>query len=281
MMKELTIEITNHCPLNCLHCSTRAGKDGSLYMPLDEVERYIGIFKDFDTVRISGGEPFEHPDLSDILKLIKSDRRKTVVLSCGVTQREDEFPHEIRPEQMKALAPNIDEIVFSMKGFYDVHDQIVTSDEHWTRQPSYWDMMIDSCENAQRAGIEISYHTVLMKSNFEDLRNIALAVSCSRLEITPPDKRYHLHILRFVKQGRGKDNPDQALDEDQLKALPGLAAELEERFGIRITYTNSFQQKVCDCGSAKAVVTIQGEIIPCSALKHGGGAGKYACRYRI
>ncbi|MEK6960089.1 MAG: radical SAM protein [Nanoarchaeota archaeon] len=280
-MKELTIEITDRCPLNCLYCSTRAGKDGNRYISRDDVARYLVMFEDFDTVRISGGEPFEHPELEDILKTIKGDGRKTTVLSCGVTQREDDFPHAIRPERMKTLAPNIDELIFSIYGFYEVHDQIVTSDQNWTRQLPYWDMMIDSCENAQRARIPVSYHTVLMKSNFENLTRIALAVSRSRLEITPSDTIYHLHILRFVKQGRGEDNPDQALDEDQLNALPGLAAELEKRFNIRITYTNSFQQKVCDCGSGKAVVTIQGEIIPCSALKHSGETGKYACRSRI
>jgi len=68
-MKELTIEITNYCSLNCLHCSTKANTQGEIFFSVNQINNYLNQFPDFKKVRLSGGEPFEHPDLVEILKM--------------------------------------------------------------------------------------------------------------------------------------------------------------------------------------------------------------------
>jgi len=194
-MKELTIEITDKCSLNCLHCSTKAGLNGKIFLSLDDIEGYLERFHDFEVVRLSGGEPFEHPQIVDLCKLVKDYGRISKILSIGVKNRR-EFDETL----MREVKPYLDEIVFSMHGYYNVHDSIVTSDKQWTRQLPYWDMMCDSFDSARAAGIPISFQTVLMKNNYEDLRNMALNMwsfkKCGR-------ENYKWHILRFVKQGRG------------------------------------------------------------------------------
>ena len=63
------------------------------------------------------------------------------------------------------------------------------------------------------------------------------------------DEMMNWHILRFVKQGRGKINSNQVLDEGQLESLPELVNKLKARYSnLNISYTNSFDQKKCDCG---------------------------------
>ena len=274
VMKKLTIEITNRCSLKCPQCSTEEGNDGKVFVSMKSVAESLERFPDFKAVRISGGEPFMHPEIVGLAKLVHEQNRRVQILSCGV------WYHKPIPKSlMLEISPYADEIIFSMQGYYSQHDSIVTSDKDWLSHPPYWDMLCDTVDNTILAGIPISFQTVVMKSNYDYLRDIALCVSgISRAS----DQGVDWRILRFVKQGRGAIHPDQALDAEQMQGLAKRIKELSNEFGISITCSNSFEQKRCGCGSEKAVVTYDGEIIPCSALKHGSDAkGKFQCRNRI
>ena len=279
-MKELTLEITNNCFLNCIQCSTKANPKGKIYFSLEQVASYLDRFTDFDVVRLSGGEPFQHPQLRDIVRIIHKQNKKVQILSCGVKNG-----REISEKEMSSVKKYIDEIIFSMHGDDPLHDQIVTSDEFWLRHPPYWDMVSDSADNALMNGINVSFQTVLMQANYSQLESIAHCLDslsyCRKVNCSI-DKNTKWHILRFVKQGRGEENSAQALNPEQLKDLPNVLKELSERYKVSITYSNSFAQDQCDCGSQKAVVTVDQEIIPCSALKYNPkNKGKFGCKYRI
>lgn len=65
--KELTLEITNQCTLNCAWCSSGASPSG-LHTPLNSILTTLRAMQPrCKTVRLSGGEPTLHPDLSSIL----------------------------------------------------------------------------------------------------------------------------------------------------------------------------------------------------------------------
>ncbi|MFH1682653.1 MAG: radical SAM protein [Candidatus Woesearchaeota archaeon] len=194
-MKELTIEITNRCRLNCLHCSTDAKDKGDIFFSLDEVTGYLSRFDDFDRVRLSGGEPFEHPQLTEIASMIKDQGREVYVLTCGVLSS-----GLISRSKFSQIKPFVDEVVFSVQGDWDAHDYIVTGDKNFISHPAYWEGVVDSADNAVLAGVDLSFHTVAMKSNYDSLEEIAKLVglfSASRKKIT------QWHVLRFIKQGRG------------------------------------------------------------------------------
>ena len=142
---------------------------------------------------------------------------------------------------------------------------------------------MDSSENANWEGVPIAFQSIIMKHNFSYLRKIAWCVNqvsyCCK-------KSLKLHYLRYVKQGRGKINSDQAPAEEQNAAIPEIMKAISEEFpNVKISYTNSFEAKKCECGTRKAVVTIQGEVIPCSALKYATAeelsVGMFACRGRV
>ena len=133
LMKELTLEITNKCPQNCLHCSTMAGPKRKKFLTLEQIVRYIDCFPDFKSIRLSGGEPFLHPQIIDVAKLCYDKNKKTQVLSCGVIKQCSPIPYET----FRAIKPYVDEVIFSIHGFYSLHDQIVSSDTNWVRQPPY------------------------------------------------------------------------------------------------------------------------------------------------
>lgn len=64
---EVTIEITQFCPCQCVYCSTNATPEGK---PLNK-ETIFGFLKSLedpiDRINISGGEPVSHPDFYEIL----------------------------------------------------------------------------------------------------------------------------------------------------------------------------------------------------------------------
>jgi len=281
-MKELTLEITNHCSMNCIHCSTKATERGSSYIKEDMLKEYLKKFKEYDTVRLSGGEPFDHCHIDKICQTIHNQGKKVNILSCGVYigYHGDSLPFRFLEE----IQPHVNEIIFSYHGQEKLHNKITGSWKQ-TGKYSFWDMLCDSVNSTSRAKIPYSFETVLMKENLLKMDEIAKNMSAfgvGKFLNGSEDERMHWHILRFVKQGRGKTHQYQAPSKEDIIKFPGMVEKFRKNYSnLDITYTNSFEQKECDCGSKKAVITCHGEIIPCSALKYGAKKGKFACLERV
>jgi hypothetical protein len=278
--KELTIEITSSCDLECSVCSTNSVHDRSSELSTRDIESILTEFPDFKKVRLSGGEPFKHPYLLDIVKLLKKQNKRIEILTCGV---KDYQP--IDGGTIEKIRPYIDKIVFSIHGPHGLHDKIVMPNE--TSPTEYWNILMTSVMNTVWNKVAHSYHTVVLLNNFNSLGDLAVDIATIR-DIVFARGRYkrmdypvNWHLLRFVKQGRGAENPDLALNPDQLMEFPTLVKYLSNRYFLQITYTNSFDMKACDCGLRKAVVTSDGTRIDCSALKYGSESGRFACKKRI
>lgn len=97
--KELTLEITSQCTLNCAWCSSSATPEGE-HLPLSTIFKTLRDMQPFcKTVRFSGGEPLLHPQLREFLVEAKEFMGYRVLLltngqdALGVTARDlvDEF----------------------------------------------------------------------------------------------------------------------------------------------------------------------------------------------
>ncbi|MDD5191530.1 MAG: radical SAM protein [Candidatus Nanoarchaeia archaeon] len=280
-MKELTLEITNRCSLNCILCSTIAGPKGDIFLSLNKIEEIIDKYEDFNVVRLSGGEPFEHPKLNKICKLIKSKNKKVKILSSGIF-----YDYSLPLGWLKDMDKNIDEVIFSYHGREKIHESITNPEK---KKKEYTNLLYASIDKVTILKIPYSFETVVIKKNFNRLEEIAKMMSLfafhkwfntTRLradELT--DTRWHL--LKFVKQGRGLENSDLALSYKESKKIPLIAEKLMDKYpALIITCSNSFENKKCDCGSKKAVYTCYNEEIPCSALKNSIYRGRFSCRFR-
>lgn len=252
-MKELTLDITNNCSLNCIHCSTNALKAGSISFTHAQVLSYLDQFPDFESIRLSGGEPFNNPNLREILRAVKGRKKHVTVLTSGVS-----FDKSLRLDDFVQL---IDELVFSIQGPRQVHNHVVG-----TNFDAY-SIMLNSTFRAEDLGIPYSFHTVAMTQNYAEFPALARYIGSTKM---------NWHVLRLTSQGRADSS--MLLTETQLADLPRLLDSFAKEYGIEVTMSDSFKREKCNCGTEKAAVTCQGTIVPCSALKYSQRDGFPCCR---
>ena len=75
--KTLELHVTDHCNLNCKSCSHYAPIADEFYISLRELEQYYNNIKNsrvifFSTLRLMGGEPLLHPNITEIIKLTRT-----------------------------------------------------------------------------------------------------------------------------------------------------------------------------------------------------------------
>lgn len=84
------IFITNQCNLKCVHCFSSRDEQKVSQLSLKELQsifdqlEMMGVFE----VRITGGEPLQHPDIHEILRTLKDKRFRKVILTNGTMLNE-------------------------------------------------------------------------------------------------------------------------------------------------------------------------------------------------
>jgi len=136
-MKELTLEITNKCNQNCPWCSSSSVLDGRH----NPVRKMVGILENYqnecDTVRISGGEPTLHPDLSLIVRRAKELKYRVVLLTTGVTlyNRKELFFPQVDQYWINVVNSQSIQGAITLKSFFGaevgMHIVMVKGNEDW------------------------------------------------------------------------------------------------------------------------------------------------------
>ena len=113
------LEITDSCNLHCNQCFADSAAEGS-FMPVAEVKRRIeNLIRcegKIEVVQISGGEPTLHPQLVDIIELIKSYDVQSVMLNTNGI-RIAQSPDFI--ERLSLVEPTKPSIYLQFDGFKD------------------------------------------------------------------------------------------------------------------------------------------------------------------
>lgn len=75
-MEQISIEIIHKCPNQCLHCSSYSDINCTLKINTDKIKEVIDSAVKLNTkiLSISGGEPFLHEDLLEIVKYAKEKK---------------------------------------------------------------------------------------------------------------------------------------------------------------------------------------------------------------
>ncbi|KKK79829.1 hypothetical protein LCGC14_2829580, partial [marine sediment metagenome] len=113
------LEITDRCNLLCAQCFASSEAEGA-FLPLTEAERRIrNLLKcegRAEVVQISGGEPTLHPQLPDIIEMVKSYDVQSVMLNTnGIRISHDEK----LTEKLANIRPTKPSVYLQFDGFDD------------------------------------------------------------------------------------------------------------------------------------------------------------------
>ncbi|HAB65836.1 MAG TPA: hypothetical protein DCE23_00565 [Firmicutes bacterium] len=300
-VKDLCFEIIQKCPNNCLFCSSCAGIDKNCIIDFEVFKKVIDHFMKLggiDEISFSGGEPFLHPNLFEMIMYCKNYGIRTVLFTSGVkynvkmsdleletlkrkleeqyasyppSEREKAVRHfmnvyrryndmpfsAISREEMEYLKYiGLDKIVFDFQGAErDTYNDLMGS--------TNFDLVESSMIRASVVGLNCDAHFVPMKKNYKELRDIIELLNIAGFP--------SLSILNFVPQGRGKDNADTLMmNEEEMSEFKRIYESCryefkgEIRVGIPLLQEDRHK---CTAGLDKLVIKYDGTVLPCPAFK--------------
>jgi radical SAM protein with 4Fe4S-binding SPASM domain len=268
-LRELKIEITNRCLLNCLHCSTCAHANLNSFLPLSTMEDLIFQAQELGCHRIcfSGGEPLLHPDLLSLFERVSSGGGISRLYTTGIVDVAP--PSEITSRKLTELkASGLSHLVFSLYSARpSVHDSI-------TLVPGSFAATVRAMKKAIQLDITTEIHFVAVSKIIKELP--LLADFAERMGVRK------ISILRFVPQGRGEQSASELVPgPDDLKNLRNIIRNLrEQKFNLTFRLGSPFNFLLlnsptpCTTGSDRMLIDADGFAYPCDALKQVKAADK-------
>lgn len=272
ILKELCIEITNVCPMACLHCSTSSiqlgsesgGKNISFQKLTSVVEEFKGLGGEI--LEISGGEPLLHPQLFELIQFGINQDLEVRLYTAGIVSLKGNDVGSIDPQLARKLKTSgVSRVIFSLQGAVSqTHDKIVGFSGAYS-------LALKSIRNIKDTGLSTGLHFVPMALNFREIE--------AMMELGSSLKVDELALLRFVPQGRGSKN--QKLLEMSLESFEKLlkqVARLKEnypalnvRVGCPMDFLSMYEQGLepheCKAGLSTCAITPDGDVVPCPGFK--------------
>ncbi len=189
-LQELVLELTDCCPLQCVHCSSHSGAVCSSRLPFQTPVRLVREAGQLGATKVSlgGGEPMCSPDLLAVIRTVADVGATPEIFTCGARGTP---PVAIPDTMIRPLAavPHL-RVIFSIHGSTPhVHDSI-------TEVPGSFRALTQSLDRFLQAGVQCELNFVPLRVNvaqFLEVVRFAEKRGVSRLS-----------LLRFVPQGRGK-----------------------------------------------------------------------------
>jgi len=258
---DITLEITRKCPLRCNFCSSNGGDPHPKELTLIDWERIVdeAIEIGARSFLISGGEPFSCQYIKELIEYISEKPAQISIYSSGNVEKNN----KIEPLALKDLEfiANLGSIkmILSLEGSSNfTHDKI-------TNKMNSFCNTIQSVQNCIKLGLKTEIHFVPTKQNYFELPGV--------LDISKNLGVDKISILRFVPQGRGKENRKSLeLDYEDLIKLNKIFLDFRKyRDFVRIgSPFNPFllsTNYICTAGINRITIRYDGLVFPCEAFK--------------
>lgn len=262
MLKEVSIEIIRKCPNHCVHCSSLSDERRPEILDYD---RFTSVVLDAaklgaTTICLSGGEPFLHPRITDMIQYIASLGLQTYAYTSGIIFDHDQNRVSLNEELLEAISGNVTKLIFNIEtANSSTYNKIMGTE-------GCFDKMKQSVLLAHQYSITTEAHFVPMKLNVDEIN--AVAGLCKELGISK------LSFLRLVIHGRAIEYESQiALTLEELEELRGklqtLKAEpgLDIRIGVPLATETSCHK--CEAAKGKLNIRYDGTVFPCEVFKNG------------
>ncbi len=259
-LKELKLELTQQCPLACVHCSTdshrrrMSGLTEETVLTLLREASVLGAEK----VAFTGGEPLLAPYLPKVIEEAHALGIHSSLYTCGAADL------ELNPLTVQAAARlgacGLGRFIFSIYSHdAEMHNSI-------TRYQSFGTTVL-GLQNALASGVPVEIHFVSMHRNFRDLPR--LVEEAAKWGVR------RLSVLRFVPHGRGGGIANREdLTSDEMRELREIILATRETFPeIELRAGSPYNvlgigHTPCDAAQEVLVVNHRGDIFPCDAFKN-------------
>lgn len=270
MLSEISIEILQRCPNRCIYCSSHSNPQATHIIPFDIIKNIIDDAKSLGckTVCLSGGEPFLHPQILDIISYIAKQQLICYVYTSGIYMK-DEVYSSLPNEYIEAIRGMVDKVIFNVEADSStLYDQIMGTDV------GGFDMMKKSINDCVSSGLVVETHVVPMQVNFKHLKSIF--EMCYQLGVSKAS------ILRLVLQGRALENLSlvKLTGEDSrevTKLIKALKEAYKGKVRIGLPYSDSNCRIYCKAASDKINVRYDGNVYPCEVFKDDLLNAKLGC----
>lgn len=270
MLSEISIEILQRCPNRCIYCSSHSNPQATHIIPFEIIKNVIDDAKNLGckTVCLSGGEPFLHPQILDIISYIAKQQLTCYVYTSGIYMK-DEVYSSLPNEYIEAIRGMVDKVIFNVEADSSaLYDQIMGTDV------GGFDMMKKSINDSVSSGLVVETHVVPMQVNFKHLKSIF--EMCYQLGVSK------VSILRLVLQGRALENLSlvKLSGEDNwevTKLIKTLNESYKGKVRIGLPYSDSNCRIYCKAASDKINVRYDGNVYPCEVFKDDLLNAKLGC----
>ena len=270
MLSEISIEILQRCPNRCIYCSSHSNPQATHLIPFEIIKNVIDDAKSLGckTVCLSGGEPFLHPQILDIISYIAKKKLICYVYTSGIYMK-DEVYSSLPNEYIESIRGMVDKVIFNVEADSStLYDQIMGTDV------GGFDMMKKSINDCVSSGLVVETHVVPMQVNFKHLKSIF--EMCYQLGVSK------VSILRLVLQGRALENLSlvKLTGEDSrevTKLIKALKEAYKGKVRIGLPYSDSNCRIYCKAASDKINVRYDGNVYPCEVFKDDLLNAKLGC----
>lgn len=264
MLREIAVEIIRACPQRCMHCSSMASPDCTEMLRLATFADIVCDAQILGVRRIcfSGGEPFLHPELDAMVRMVHEAGMDSCVYSCGIVLSGQNSPESLQACTLHSMSECLDRIIFNLPSADEaVFDRI-------TGTHGRFPLLLESIRRAKVAGLTVEVHYVPMQCNMRDIEGILFFCNSNRID--------QISFLRLVLHGRADINaseieatPEEVSAFCRRAVLAFRRSETQVRVGVPILGETSAAQ--CQAAFGKLNIRYDGKVYPCEVFKNGQG----------
>lgn len=260
-LNEITIEITQQCPNQCVYCSSFSCPNKTTCLSTEKILEVVddAVALGCESISLSGGEPFLHPGLVQIVNHIAKQDVQSLIYTSGICIEKGE-PHSTPLEMLEELRGKVSKYIVNVEAADEAtYDKIMGTSFHG------FVLMKQFIAEAVAMGEVVEAHFVPMKLNYRQIPSVV--EMCNELGVS------RVSFLRFVAQGRGRDNMKQLLlgKEEAIEAKR-LMNQYKDNNNIAIRqgipFSDCSKRKNCLAGTSKLNVRYDGNVYPCEAFKN-------------
>lgn len=305
MLKDLCFEIIEKCPNRCKFCSSRSSIEATKMITIEWFKKTIDHFMQqggIEEISLSGGEPFLHPDLLEMVTYCKEKGIRTVIFTSGIkysspmTQEEIEWINTQKRQKMQEVEENEpwnDRLKRNIQSYYDrflkgtdftsitkceaeqlkelgvdkiVFDWQAAEEETYNQlmgSRHFYTTVVNSMICTQAVGLNTEVHFIPLRQNYKQFADILECLEIAKIK--------NISILNFVPQGRGLLNKNEMmLSKDEMQEFSQILAQVKKSFSGKIRIGIPLLgdiQHLCTAGTEKLDIKFDGTVLPCPAFK--------------